>query len=64
MNKSILHALCIWALVYPIVTLLLLAIKALDLQIATGLKSLIMTGILVPLMYFYLVPKVHRLLEK
>ncbi|WP_444938175.1 hypothetical protein [Microbulbifer sp. JMSA002] len=63
MKGPIVHALCIWALVYPIVTLLLLGMQALELQIAIGLKALIMTAILVPLMYFYLVPKVHRLLE-
>ncbi|WP_444920707.1 hypothetical protein ACJJID_18350 [Microbulbifer sp. CnH-101-G] len=63
MKGPIVHALCIWALVYPIVTLLLLGMQALELQIAIGLKALIMTAILVPLMYFYLVPKVHGLLE-
>ncbi|WP_445355264.1 hypothetical protein ACJJI5_00580 [Microbulbifer sp. EKSA008] len=64
MKKSILHALCIWALVYPIVTLLLLGMQALEFQIAIGLKALIMTAILVPLMYFYLVPKVHQFLAR
>ncbi|WP_444915005.1 hypothetical protein [Microbulbifer sp. TRSA007] len=64
MKKAILHALCIWALVYPIVTLLLLGMQALELQIAIGLKALIMTAILVPLMYFYLVPKVHQFLAR
>ncbi|WHI44633.1 hypothetical protein ACJJIW_05265 [Microbulbifer sp. JMSA004] len=64
MKKPILHALCIWALVYPIVTLLLLGMQALELQIAIGLKALIMTAILVPLMYFYLVPKVHQFLAR
>ncbi|WP_444934652.1 hypothetical protein [Microbulbifer sp. JTAC008] len=42
MKKPILHALCIWALVYPIVTLLLLGMRALELQIAISLKALIM----------------------
>jgi len=64
MKNSLLHALCIWALVYPIVTLLLLALQALELQISVGLKALIMTAILVPLMYFYLVPKVHQFLAR
>ncbi|WP_444906660.1 hypothetical protein ACJJIR_20715 [Microbulbifer sp. SSSA008] len=64
MKKPILHALCIWALVYPIVTLLLLGMRALELQIAISLKALIMTVILVPLMYFYLVPKVHQFLAR
>ncbi|MCO1334544.1 hypothetical protein MO867_09355 [Microbulbifer sp. OS29] len=64
MKKPLLHALCIWALIYPIVTLLLLGMQALELKIAISLKALIMTAILVPLMYFYLVPKVHQFLAR
>ncbi len=62
MKKSFMHAFMIWMLVYPIVTLLLCVMQTLDLSLATGLKSLVMTLILVPLMYFYIVPFTNRLL--
>ncbi len=63
MNKQLLHVFCIWAFVYPIVTTFLFVIQRLDLSFSLGLKSLIMTLILVPLMFFYIVPLVNRLLS-
>lgn len=60
MKKSLLNAFVIWALVYPIVTILLLGMRELNLSLPLGLESFFMTLILVPLMFFYIVPLVDR----
>lgn len=62
MKKSLLHAFCIWLFVYPIVTALMFGIQQMNLPIPLGVKSMMMSLILVPLMYFFIVPLVHRLL--
>lgn len=63
MNKPLRHVICIWVFVYPIVTTLLFGLQKLDVSLSIQLKSLIMTLILVPLMYFCIVPSVNRLLS-
>jgi len=63
MKNRLLHAFCIWLFVYPIVTLLLYGIQALNVSLALEQKSLLMSVILVPLMYFGIVPFVRRLLR-
>ncbi len=56
MKNKLLHAFCIWLCVYPVVTFLLWGLDRLNLSLASGLKSLLMTVILVPLIYFFIVP--------
>ncbi len=64
MRKSLIQAFIIWMLVYPIATGLLLVMEGLDLSLVVAWKSLIMTLILVPLMFFFIVPFVNRLLSR
>ena len=59
MKKSLLKVFVIWALTYPLATMLLLGIQELNLSLSLGLKTFIMTLILVPLMFFYIVPLVN-----
>ncbi len=54
-------AVLIWVAIYPSITLLFLLFGDLLLQLPVPLRTLVLTGVLVPLMVFVLLPLLQRL---
>lgn len=54
-------ALLIWLAIYPSITLLILFFGEYLIQLPLLLRTLVMTGILVPLMVFVLLPLLQKL---
>lgn len=51
----------VWLCVYPLVTALLIALRATGLNLPLPLQTLLATAVLVPIMMFGLVPLVQKL---
>lgn len=57
----ILRIVLVWLIVWPLVTLMLVLFKLIANDLSLGLQTLVMTGILVPLISLLLAPAMHRL---
>jgi antibiotic biosynthesis monooxygenase (ABM) superfamily enzyme len=57
----ILRIVLVWLIVWPLVTLMLMLFKLIADDLPLGLQTLVMTGILVPLISLLLAPAMHRL---
>lgn len=58
------QALVVWLAIYPTITLLQLTFGSTLAQLPIPLRTLVLTGVLVPLMVFVLVPTLNRLLAR
>jgi len=63
MKKKLLRMICTWLCVYPIVTLLILALRMLDLKLPLWEQTLVLTMTLVPIMMLIIAPKVNGVIE-
>jgi antibiotic biosynthesis monooxygenase (ABM) superfamily enzyme len=54
----------VWLCVYPLVTGLLMALRATGLHLPLPLQTLLVTAVLVPTMIFGLVPLVRKLTQE
>lgn len=61
MRIVVLRTLLVWAIVWPLVTGLLVLLATTASNLALGFQTLILTAILVPLISLVLAPGMHRL---
>ena len=61
MRIVVLRTLLVWAIVWPLVTGLLVLLATIAGNPALGFQTLILTAILVPLISLVLAPSMHRL---
>ena len=57
-------ALVIWAIIYPLVTVLLLLMDVMGLNIHLAVRTLVLTAIVVPMMVYIIVPMVAGLVRE
>lgn len=57
-------ALITWAAVYPLVTLIFFLLQPLFLQMPTPLRTLVLTGIMIPAMTYVIMPGMARLFKR
>ena len=58
------RALVIWAIIYPLVTVLLLLMDVMGLNIHLAVRTLVLTAIVVPMMVYVIVPMVAGLVRE
>ena len=58
------RALLIWAIIYPLVTVLLLLMDVMGLNIHLAVRTLVLTAIVVPMMVYVIVPMVAGLVRE
>lgn len=64
MGKKLLRITFTWLCVYPIVTLLVLTLKMLDLKLPLWQQTLVLTMTLVPIMVLIIGPKINGVIER
>lgn len=64
MKQKILRIIYTWLCVYPIVTILLLTLRALDFKLPLWQQTLIVTLFLVPIMVLIIAPRVSASLQR
>ena len=58
------RALVIWAIIYPLVTVLLLLMDVMGLNTHLAVRTLVLTAIVVPMMVYVIVPMVAGLVRE
>jgi antibiotic biosynthesis monooxygenase (ABM) superfamily enzyme len=66
MNKKTQHkrAFLVWLAIYPLITLISYLFGDILIKIPLPLRTLVLTGVLVPLMVYLILPWYHRLFHK